>query len=299
MAKAAIHRTVASGRLIRVHPGVYSTIPPELMTVEARHAAAILAGGTGACLCADSAGWWLAVVKDAPDQIHVAVRGRPARVAGIRWHRLALREGERGTARDMPVTAPARVPVDLAADLSVWELKGLLAELEYRHGVGPDAVVPRPGVPGMAKLRRALAEHTPQLARTRDELERRAAEFLVARGFVLPRFNHPVGKSTVDAVYEKEGVVIELDGVRGHSGERRVLRDHRRDLHRRADGFVVLRYHFTQVTTPADQALIEAELDRLGVPRLDDELGRSGSAGRAASPNGSARRNLTSARTVP
>jgi hypothetical protein len=46
-----------------------------------------------------------------------------------------------------------------------------------------------------------------------------------------------------------------------------VLRDHRRDLHRRADGLLPIRYHFTQLLDPADRVLIEAELERFGVPR--------------------------------
>ena len=52
--------------------------------------------------------------------------------------------------------------------------------------------------------------------------------------------------------------------MKGHRGERRILRDHRRDLHRRHDGFTVLRYHYAQLTEDAD--LIEDELRRHGVP---------------------------------
>lgn len=252
-----------------MHPSVYSIVPPALMSVEAWHAAAILAGGDDACLCGPSAGWWAGVVEKRPAEIHVAVTGARRHLRGIRWHRLKLAESERDKLRDMPITALRRIPLDLASSMTVFELKRVLAELEYHHGVEPEHIRPalRRGYPGAAKLRRALDDHIPQLALTRSHLEAVFADFLHQRGFAQPEFNHPLGSSTVDAVYRDLRIAIELDGVKGHKGERRILRDHRRDLHRRADGMLPVRYHYTQIINPADQDLIEAELDRLGVPR--------------------------------
>ena len=269
VSEGAIRRWTVARRLHLIHPGVYSVVPPSLMTAEAWHGAAILAGGDGACLCCGSAAWWAGLVKEAPPKIHVAVAWDLEEREGIAWHRIALREGERVLHRRLPMTAPVRIPLDVAGQSTLWELKGILAELEFHHGVGPAEVATtlRRGYAGSAKLRRALAEHTPALALTRSELEKLFARFLSDRGFALPAFNAAVGRSTVDAVYRAQGVVIELDGVRGHSGERRVLRDHRRDLHRRADGLLPIRYHFTQLVDPADQQLVEAELERLGIPR--------------------------------
>ena len=268
MARAAISRAVDAGRLHPVHPSVYSVIPKSLMTEQAWLAAAILAGGPGARLCAASAGWWAGVWDHKPDEIHVAVASDLAEIDGIRWHRLSLDE-EAVHHRGIPMTVFERIPLDMARELSLWELKGVLAELEFQHEIEPDEIRPllRRGYPGAAKLRKALDDHTPELALTRGHLERVFARFLIERGFVLPHFNHPAGRSTVDAVYDDPPVAIELDGVRGHTGERRVLRDHRRDVHRRAEGKTPLRYHYAQILNPVDQALIEAELDRLGIPR--------------------------------
>lgn len=268
LAKAALTRAIAAGRLHPVFPGVYSAISLALLSAEGRHAAAVLCGGDGARLCGPSAAWWVKVRRDRPSSIHVAVRGRRRPVAGIRWHRLDLGGEEAVKYERMPITALARIPLDLAGELSEWDLRGVLAELEYRHGITPDAVRehlrPKPGV---ARLRRALEAHTPQLAETRSHLERAFARFLDECGFEMCAFSSPLGKSTVDAVYAEARIAIELDGVRGHSGERRILRDHRRDLHRRADGFIPLRYHYAQVMHPEDRRLIEAELDRYGAPR--------------------------------
>jgi very-short-patch-repair endonuclease len=145
-------------------------------------------------------------------------------------------------------------------------LKAVLAELEYHHRIDPAAVIVVPHRPGVASLRRAIAEHTPELAATRSHLERAFVHFLKDRGFALPTFNHPVGLSTVDAIYVEQRIAIELDGVQGHGGERRILRDHRRDLHRRREGYTPLRYHYQQIRNPRDGDLIAAELLRLGVP---------------------------------
>jgi very-short-patch-repair endonuclease len=268
VANATLTRALAADRLYPVFETVYSVVPPELMTDEAWHAAAVLKGGSDSCLCGASGAWWLDLVEDQPEEIHVAIKGQRKTIEGIRWHRLGLGEHERINHNRMPVTAPARIPLDLATDATLWELKGVLAELEFHYGVGPEEVPLRKGFPGSAKLRRAIAEHTPQLASTREELERRYVHFSVERRLELPVFNHPVGLSTVDAIYAERGVVVELDGVRGHTGERRVLRDHRRDLHRRADGLQVLRYHFTQIVNPPDQDLVEADLLVAGIRRV-------------------------------
>lgn len=270
LANAVLTRAVVADRLHPVYDGVYSVVPEDLMTATAWHAAAVLRGGADACLCAASAAWWFGLVKEQPLAIHVAVTGARRHVEGIRWHRVDLEHEDRTTHNQMPVTVPARIPLDLAKDVTLWKLKGVLAELEFHYDIGPDEVGLRlrQGFSGSAKLRRAVAEHTPQLAKTRGELEKRYVYFSAERRLELPVFNHPVGLSTVDAIYPERGVIVELDGVRGHTGERRVLRDHRRDLHRRADGLRPLRYHYTQIVNPYDQDLVEADLLAAGVRRV-------------------------------
>lgn len=262
MSSSAIGRAVASGRLHVVHDGVYSLMPTELLQPQGWLAAAILAGGPGARLYGHSAAHW-AKLADRPPKIHVAVRHRRAEIPGIVWHRDAHLDVH-FKYRRLPITAPHLIPSEVARDLGLWELKAVLAELEYHHDIGPSSVTVVRGRAGAARLRRAIRDHTPELAATRSHLERAFVVFLTERGFALPVFNHPVGLSTVDAVYEELRIAIELDGVQGHSGDRRLLRDHRRDLRRRHEGFTALRYAFAQLRGP-DADLIAAELSRLGV----------------------------------
>jgi very-short-patch-repair endonuclease len=264
ISKAAISRALASGRLFEVHPGVYSIAPPSLMQFESHLAAAILAGGDGAALCADAAAHWAKLTKHRPKQIHVAVKHRHEPIEGIRWHRLNLTEDERTKLHRMPITALQRIPLDLAPTASVWDLKGVLAELEFHYDIGPEQITLRRGYPGAAKLRKAIEQHTPQLAETRSHLEKAFIVLLENHGVELPSFNAAVGLSTVDATYEDQRLIVELDGVKGHKGERRILRDHTRDLHRRREGFTVLRYHFAQLVTEGH--LVAEELLRFGIP---------------------------------
>ena len=263
MAEPAIHRAIASGRLHEVHHGVYSTILPSLMQLNARYAAAILKGGKGARLYGLTTAWLTGLRKQRPPVIHVAITGKRTKIEGIRWHRPDLAGEKPRKHEGLPVTPLVRLPLKCAADLSTWDLKGLLAELEYHHDIGPEAVVLRRGAPGSAKLRRAVEDHTPQLAETRSELERAFIRFLKARGLTLPLVNHPIATTTIDAAFEDQRLIVELDGVKGHQGDRRLLRDHRRDLHRRRDGYAVLRYAYAQLFEDGD--LIEAELRRYGV----------------------------------
>lgn len=265
--RQAIASAVAARRLFVVHRGDYALVPADLLSAEGRRAAAILRGGRGAALCDATALALLGLTRRAaPVAIDVAVAGPRRPVDGITWHELTLRPGDVVRHAGFPVTSPARTILDRAVHAPLEELLLALAEAEFRFGLDATAIAAtaRQGHPGSAALRAAAARHTPQLARTRSELELAFVHLLRRHGLKLPEVNHPAGRATVDALWRDERVAAELDGVRGHSGERRVLRDHRRDLHRRADRLTVLRYHFTQIVD--EPALVVADLRRAGVP---------------------------------
>ena len=163
---SAIRSAIQAERLFEVHRGIYSLVPVKNMTVPARHYAAVLAGGTGAALCDESATWWLGLTRSMPPLIHVAVRRRRTAIPGIRWHVVRLREAETTIHNRMRVTTPARTALDYAATHSLWDTKGVLAELEYHYGIQAPTLTCCRGHPGSKRLARAIDEHTPQLART-------------------------------------------------------------------------------------------------------------------------------------
>jgi len=266
MTSQTIARAVADERLFVVHRRIYSAIPPDLLSIEGKIAAALLLGGPRAALCHQSAAWWLKLQTEQPELIHVATPCARRPADGIRWHRLTLPAGDVIKHRKFRTTAPARTLLDLAVHTPLSDLQQALAEAEYHFDLQADEIATRQGHPGSAKLQRAIARHIPALAKTRSALERAFVRLLEKHGLKIPEINHPQGRATVDAIYHDERVAIELDGVKGHRGERRILRDHRRDLHRRADGYQPLRYHYTQITREPD--LVIADLIRAGIPRV-------------------------------
>lgn len=263
-----IQAAISRKRLFVVYPGVYSLIPPEYLNVFARHAAAILAGGRDSALCDESATWWLKLTRSMPPLIHVAVRNTLKPIEGIQWHELTLRQGERIKHHRMPVTSPARTALDYAATHSLWDTKGVLAELEYHFKIEAQDLLPtlRRGHPGSKLLRKAIDDHTPQLAHTHSEAERLFLRFLTEQRLERPNAQVEYGPTHVDFAYAHLNLIVEVDGVRAHGSERRIANDHRRDLHRRRDGKRTLRYHVDQIAT--EPILLRADLLAHGVAEV-------------------------------
>ncbi len=42
-----------------------------------------------------------------------------------------------------PITHPALIPSEVASSMSLWDLKGVLAELEYHFGIEAEDVIVR------------------------------------------------------------------------------------------------------------------------------------------------------------
>ena len=76
--------------------------------------------------------------------------------------------------------------------------------------------------------------------------------------------NVKVGPYTVDALWQAQRVIVELDG-RGHASYGQMQRDRSRELHLRRAGYSVLRYSPGQVT--GQGAAVAADLRRQLVGR--------------------------------
>lgn len=83
----AAQKRVRAGRLHRVHRGVYSLVPPALLSVDGRYMAAVLACGPGAVLSHRSAADHHGLRPTARARIDVTVPGRiKRRVGGVDVH---------------------------------------------------------------------------------------------------------------------------------------------------------------------------------------------------------------------
>ena len=247
---SAISRWEAAGRIHRLYPSVYA-LGHRALDDEGRLRAALLYAGPGAVLSHLTAAWLWEIVDTQPRTIDLSATREIITQPGLVIHR--RREVEAATHRELSVTSVRLALLDAASALPFGQLRRALAEAEYRRLVTLDEVggILRQGRPGSRALRRALALHQPRLARTRSVLEERFLSLCERYSIPMPEVNVPLCGFTVDALWRRERVVVELDGRSAHGSDERVENDRARDLALRAAGHTVLRYTWNQVSRRA------------------------------------------------
>ena len=252
LSESAIARRVRAGRLHRVHTGVYAVGHP-LLTTHGRWLAAVLACGPRAALSHASGGALWEIRRSEAIVVDVTVprtgsRSRP----GLRIHRPRLLRADEVTTKDgIPVTAPARTLLDLAATLKERELHRALDQAEIRELIDYRALAAmaraHPGHRGAANLARALHEHHAGTTLTRSELEERFLALCAAHGLPKAAVNAHVGPLEVDFLFPRERVVVETDGWRVHGHRAAFERDRRRDAELARAGYRSLRFTHRQI----------------------------------------------------
>lgn len=249
---SAIGQRVGTGRLHRVHRGVFA-VGHGLLTARGRWSAAVLACGPGSVLShAAAAALWDLRGSDAV-YIDVTIRrtGRLTR-PGIRVHRPRTLPSEEATEHErIPVTTPARTILDMAAGLAPTRLNRLLDQaeiLELTDYPSLDALArAHPGHRGAPKLRRALETHTPGTTLTNGELEIRFLELCRAGGLPIPRVNEDVAGFEVDFHFPSARVAIETDSWAFHKTRSAFESDRRRDAALARAGWRTLRFTHRQI----------------------------------------------------
>jgi very-short-patch-repair endonuclease/predicted transcriptional regulator of viral defense system len=257
----AIHRAVHSGRLHRIHRGVYATVAPELVAEDGLLIAALHAAGSGALLSHATAAWRWQLIPARPVRIELTVPRPRLAPEGLMLHAGArFRRGDITHHAPFPTTTVPRTLLDLATRYSHDALLRALAEAEFHHDVRPADVVQtlRRGHPGSARLRAALDAHAPGHGQVRSNLERRFRRLLVRNGIELPRRNQLLGPWTVDCLWPERRVVIELDG-RQHARPSQADRDDDRDLWLRANRYIVRRYGDRQIGEQPQAVIADLE----------------------------------------
>jgi very-short-patch-repair endonuclease len=252
-----IDRWLHGGYLYTVHPGVYA-VGHRAPSVEADLTAALLYAGPGAALSYATAAWWWGLLEHRPTIIEVSTPRRCKSVDGVRVH--ARRSRERTWHRNLPVTPTAQTALDLASVFDEDRLREVLAELDFRRLLDLEALrrACGQGRPGSTRLKRALRRHEPRLARTNSRLEIDFVLFCERFRLPLPEINARIHGITVDALYRRQGVVVELDGEPNHGTWAQIKRDRHNELVLRSHGLLVVRYTWDQVTFEPD--LVSADL---------------------------------------
>jgi len=264
VARRAITAHVESGWLVRRHGGVYQLgVFPGLYGVE--HAAQ-LACGSRAVLTR-----WTSVfafgLGPRPALVSVGFTGEIAgRRPGIRPHRLsALPDSDVVLKHGLRVTTPARTLLDLAAIASRDALERLVEEAQVQNVVSSAellAMAERSAGMRGVRMFREVVDFLDEPLFTRSEAERRLACLCRSAGLPLPRMNVRRAGWEVDAVWDAQRLVVEVDGRRYHSPASKFERDRRKDGELMLAGYRVLRITWHRLTREPEQviALIAAAL---------------------------------------
>jgi very-short-patch-repair endonuclease len=260
-AKAIDHR-LRLGRLRPVHRGVY-TIGHRLLGRDGRWMAAVLACGPAAVLSHLSAAALWGIRQSTRLEVTAPVARRSR--SGIVVHRGAVRADERTTHRGIPTTTVPRTLLDLGAVIRRDDLRSALRQAEQLRLTDPlslhDLAARYPRRPGIAAIRAVLHDVRLHAGIIRSELEERFHALLIDAGLPLPRTNARIEGLEVDCVWEKERLIVELDGRAAHDTGHAFERDRQRDRVLAAAGWRVIRITWRQLVE--EPGRVEADLRRL------------------------------------
>lgn len=250
LGRMAISERSRSGRLHRVHRGIYA-VGHRGLSLHGRFMAAVLACGEGAVLSHVSAAVLWDLLRPIEGPIHVSIpttSGRKSR-RGIHLHRcpslqtprapspspsfLPIRggRGRRLTTRrhNIPVTTVLRTIEDLRAT-------NLLPPHLLRRAIR------------QAELKGHRIEGV-ESDRTRSDLESHFLALIAPHRDRIPppEVNPKLGRWEVDFLWRRQKVVVETDFWTYHRGSVAFHADHARDLDLRAAGYTVLRFDDLQL----------------------------------------------------
>jgi very-short-patch-repair endonuclease len=264
----AIEHRVRSGRLHRIHRGVFSVGRPDLTRIGC-FMAAVLACGGDALLSHESAAelWELRWQRPGPIEVSIPAAAS-RRLRGVRLHRRrSLRPEDGAVKSQIPATSPARTIVDLATRLSGRQLEAVVNQAAVLDLITPQAL--RADVARMARQRGASAVRRlldRQVFRMTDsDLERRFLRLIREAGMSTPETGVGLNGFRVDFFWPELGLVVETDGLRYHRTPEQQARDRRRDQAHAAAGMTTLRFTDAQVRYEPDRVLqiLQSVSDRL------------------------------------
>jgi hypothetical protein len=256
----AVKRRVESGRLHRIHPGVYA-VGHDRVVGRGRLWAAVLAkGGPEAAVLSHRAAAALWDLLPWPTgRIDVTTKRHRRSTREIHVHR-----GDALTPSDihydpddgLPYTTLERTRIDLADVLTPYRLKRVCHRIEHLYG--NDAQRPRPGR-RTRRLDTALATlkiAPPQI--TRNELEERFLALAARAGLPPPLVNTDRGPYCADFLWPQLHLIVETDGARTHNTDTAFHADRRRDIDLKVAGYQTLRFTWDHVVN--DPAWVERAL---------------------------------------
>ncbi len=259
---SSIRDRVASGRLRRIHRGVYAVGHTALPPL-GRVMAAVLACGPEAAASHRTAAALLGLRRSSRTAIDVtAPRGRGRSIDGIDAHRSkSLRPCDVVVVDGIPCTSVARTLLDLAAVVDRRGLERACDQAEilqlFDLRTIEDVLARAHGHPGAGPLRAVLRGHAIGTTPTRNELEERFLAVCDRHPIARPAVNAHVAVPgtdgfTPDFVWHEARLVVETDGRETHATRRAFEEDRRRDALLALAGWRVVRFTWQQVLDDPD-----------------------------------------------
>jgi very-short-patch-repair endonuclease len=260
-----IEGRVNRGQLHLLHRGVYA-VGHRAISPSGRKMAAVLACGEGAVLSHRSAGQAWGLTRGAWEPIEVTRRIGWRAPTGIRVHRDRLASDEVTEIDGIPVTSLPRTILDLARVLDRRRLERAIHEVEVRGLTDalslPDLLERYPRKPGSPLLRSVLADLDAGHGATVNDFEALFADLIIAaQDLPMPRFNADLSLRgrfiRPDALWDRESVIVELDGRATHGTALAFEDDRERDRLLLADGWRVVRVTWRQLREDPDRIVAD------------------------------------------
>jgi hypothetical protein len=248
-----VKRRVMSGRLHRLHHGVFALGRHEVND-DGTLMAAALACGPAALVSHRGAAVALELFEFPLHVIEVTVPGLGSRRRpGIRIHRTRrLGPDDRTEVRGIPVTSVARTLLDLAGTIAPRHLRRCYERAQREKELDRAALVRlierSRGRRGIGVLRE-LADYDPEpAARTRSELERLFLDFCREESVPTPLVNTYVAGYEVDMLWRRAKLVVELDSWEFHGDREAFERDRAKAANLKVAGYDVLQVTYRRLT---------------------------------------------------
>ncbi len=201
-----------------MHRGIYA-VGHELLTWEGRCLAAVLACSPSVASHVTAA-WIWGLLRTRPSTIHLTAPTKRRSRLGFVVHSADMAETDMAERDGIPLTSLPRTFLDLASTLPEERLRQALRRAEELGilDLGPiDALLRRSvGHRGAPRLRAALNIYREDPAFVRSKLEGRFLRLVKEAGLSRPSMNFVVDGFELDAYWERERFVVELDVYETH-----------------------------------------------------------------------------------
>jgi len=248
MASSTIAYWVSNRRLVRVHAGVFA-VGHQQRGALPRAMAAVLACGDLAALGNDSAGalWGARPWPRIPEVLVPTEKRRP----GIRTYRTkTLTTKDVRTHHGIRVTSPSRTILDIQDRLTDAELIRAVNDLRIAKHLRQTELT---RLIEASERIRALID--PKEAPTRSPKEDEFLAFCRQYGLPRPKINTRLHGYEVDALFEAEKVIVEIDGWRYHSSHQSFESDRDKDADLAQYGYLTVRLTSARMkNSPAHEA---------------------------------------------